>query len=359
MFLTGKKYIQLSEIDQATVSSPGTPLKVQRPFFDQMSLTSTRLAIAMARATLSIDVHNQDLVFETVANFLRLQPIINAASHNLKLNPIQTKSLRDFSLTSRIGELGQGLAYIFAQEKLKYPYVADFRGYLAKHGKPLPIRRQSTPDFVLSNQSSHNLALLESKSGFGTNQAEKAEIKKGLSQCESGKAIIQRELKPFVVTKTFCASSNLVHALSPEESVLNYVDPSYEVANNDFTLDLVRFHYASWFSLVGDLSNMVRLYENAYLVQDVKYESRTFNNETFLLQPQSRFSFFLGRGPLWTLGLRRFPFVTPVRVGISEYVWTQLSQEDSKMETRIFEPVSNEEAELFTDGTIVFYKNAF
>jgi hypothetical protein len=359
LFLTSNKFVHLSEIDETTVYPPRTRLKVKRDKFDKLNFSAFRLFIVTARAALSSDVFNRDLLFEVVANFLRFQPIINTKSRNLKFNTKHASAIRDFSLTSRIGELGQGLAYIFAQDHLKYPLVGDFVGFLTKHGKPTVAKNQSTPDFVLSKQSTYNLALLESKSGWGGNKASKPDLRDGLSQCLNGKKIIQNNLTSFVVNKTYCSSSNLVDASDSEESVLNYVDPTFDDSKTEYTLDFVRFHYASWFSLVGDLSNTAHLYENAPLSQDLKYETRLFNNEIFFVQRRWFYLFPDALIPFTQLGFPYMPLLTPISFGISEATWKLLSQESPSNELRLYEPVSDGKVELFTDGTIIFYEGAF
>jgi hypothetical protein len=356
LFLTSQKFVHLSEIDETTVNPARIRLKVKRDKFDQINFSAIKLFIAIARAAISSDVFNRDLLFEVAAQFLRFQPIINTKNRNLKLNTKYTSTLRDFSLTSRIGELGQGLSYIFAQDYLKYLFVGDFLGFLAKHGKSTIVKSQSTPDFVLSNQSNFNLALLESKSGWKSNKASKSDLRYGLSQCLNGKNIIQNNLTSFVVNKIYCTSSNFVDASDIEESVLNYVDPTLEDSNTESTLDFARFHYASWFSLIGDFSNTTHLYKNTPLSRNIQYETRSFNGEDFFVQRRWFDLFPFPFISLPQIGFHYIPIPTQISLGISVATWKVLSEESNSKEFKLYEAVSDDKVELFIDGTIIFYE---
>ncbi len=324
-----------------------TPVKLPTGHSTGMLFNGARLFIAIARAFLSGRLAQPDLSLEGKAVRYRFAPLIDGRFRNLRIRAAYLSHLRDFSLSTRIGELGQGLSWLFAQEKLSYLYVVDFRYYVKKKWPAVAITgRKSTPDYILT--TGKRLSLLESKATTGVDKgAHNVALRDGILQCEEGRRILNANGAQ--VTSEFSVVSVL--AKDPTgNSYLYFADPGHDEPEVADPFDLIRLHYASWFALAGDYETKERLSSFKAPQEDHLIDSRPFSGRRFLIvQP----SLDHGDEGTWAADLDR-EFFTETQWGIDEEVWHMIVAGEDINRLPEIKPRSNSEAELFSDGTILF-----
>lgn len=151
-------------------------------------------------------------------------------------------ALRDFSSTTRIGELAQGVSHAFWTWQRGYSWIADFRPW-AEGLVPI-YDGEKSPDFVMLNLISNDLAIMEAK---GTGSAcHKAAMGKALRQCSEAVA------HP-AFTRGFGSILTLDSDNRAGVGTLHIRDPENRAELTDeLRHDLFRRSYASWFEFVGD-----------------------------------------------------------------------------------------------------------
>ena len=151
--------------------------------------------------------------------------------------------LRDFSATTRVGELAQGVSYAFWKLDRGYSCIADF-GPWASALVP-PYSGKKSPDFVMLNPITNDVAIMESK-GTGTD-CPKSSMNRALAQCEAvlKKVGVSRGFGSVLVLDSNNRSTGVgtLHICDPE----NRIEITDEMKHY-----LFRRSYASWFDLSGD-----------------------------------------------------------------------------------------------------------
>ena len=150
--------------------------------------------------------------------------------------------LRDFSATTRIGELAQGISYAFWKWERGYSWIADFGPWAA--GLNPPYAGSKSPDFIMLNLLTNDIAIMESK---GTGSAcHKAPMRKALVQCKSALAHIG-------VSRGFGSVLTLDSKTLTGAGTLHIRDPESSAELTDELKHCVFLRsYASWFDLIGD-----------------------------------------------------------------------------------------------------------
>merc|ERR1711991_318265 len=187
---------------------------------DRLVFSNRMLSIAVARANIGSSLLQHPIsLSEYLTALYSLQSLTTKKNRydNLRLNSYAINRYRDFSKTGRIGELAQGLTFIFAQSKLKQPIVIDFGLILQSNGITI-TRNQKTPDYVLIDHGFGTVKLIESK---GTTQTNNSAINKGIisaqTQCRNGKNIIEKKLG-WSVDSTYALCTNLRDDDNDEDS---------------------------------------------------------------------------------------------------------------------------------------------
>lgn len=252
MFIFGTKNVNYREVKKDSITKAKKHLKYSSNKNNILEFDALKMNIAISRGILSKDLSNIDLMFEVFSSYFRYQRIINTSSRNLKLNKNEFENLRDFSGKTRIGEIAQGITYLFSQEILNYPIVVDFEGFLKNYSN-IKIEGK-TPDFILQNHSDFNIALIESKGHYATNtnKSTKGKLNTALLQCNNGEIILKNNKSNYSVNKKYGVCLKLYSQNNEEESELQYVDPSEDISNNEFNMDIIQYHYASLFLLFGN-----------------------------------------------------------------------------------------------------------
>jgi len=258
MFVFGNKKLAITEKDRVSIETSRVHMKdATNPNNGELRFSALKLNIAIARCVLSKDLTNIDLLFEGISSFFRYQTIINSQKTDLTLNKANFELLRDFSQKTRTGELAQGITYLLSQEHLNLPIVVDFEGFV-KHINPNALIEGETPDFILQNETNFNYSIIESKGHYASNNnSTKGKLKKALDQCVNGKNIIDNAATNYTLNKSFGICVKLQNEQDNNTSEIQFVDPEYQDENKKFNLEIIRYHYASWFLLMGNM----RIYE--------------------------------------------------------------------------------------------------
>ncbi len=150
--------------------------------------------------------------------------------------------LRDFSATTRIGELAQGVSYAFWKWERGYSWIADFGPWAA--GLVPAYAGSKSPDFVMLNPITNDIAFMESK-GTGSS-CHKAPMNRALSQCKAA-------LSHIAVSRGLGCVLTLDSKTPAGIGTLHIRDPEKRVEITDEMKHyLFRHSYASWFDLTGD-----------------------------------------------------------------------------------------------------------
>lgn len=150
--------------------------------------------------------------------------------------------LRDFSATTRIGELAQGVSYAYWKWERGYHWIADFGPWVL--GLHPPYAGRKSPDFVMLNPSTNDLAVMESK-GTGSD-CHKSSMGTALRQC-----------KDAVAHPSFSRSFGSVLTLDSQNPAgagkLHIRDPEGDAQlSPELSYYIFRRSFASWFDLTGD-----------------------------------------------------------------------------------------------------------
>lgn len=350
MFLHRRKELQVVEYDCTSVRTGRRMKKVGAN--QKLSVSPIRLSVALARTILSTNPSNTELFLQILSSFFEIQSLIETHNKKLCLTKNTRSKYRDFSLTGRVGELAQAINFLFAQDILKYPLVVDYEGYLINSLNITPVHG-STPDFILSNLKSKNMTLFESKGSHpkGYNDKLKTTLKKGLDQCELAKQFLVNN-KIFNVQNTYASGVWFATPNSNWDSHISYSDPTWEQEKIDFDYkSIFRYHYASWFSMIGLFSYSLDLISNRPIDVNVEeLQTYNYNGEKFVLFNPNYSELIIDF--LYPFIYYIDPFGL-IKFGLSERVLKKLvSVDEEELDIR-FESVSEENIELFSDGTII------
>ncbi|WP_143785667.1 hypothetical protein [Ohtaekwangia koreensis] len=230
----------------------------------------------MAKTTVSRDISDISLLFDALGNFFQLGFLVYSNNDVFTLNKRHFSNLRDFTRTSRTGEVAQGITYLLAQEYLRFNSVVDFEGYINSRGGIIPAK-SSTPDFIMQNHNlNFNVGLIESKGSYPEkSDPVKSSLKKALKQCHSGQNLLTNFDPRYTITNKYGVHIKFEDELSSQSSVGYLADPQSLPVRDERNLSIIRYHYASWFMLMGDQDNAFRLATN----EPLKIDDAFFRNK--------------------------------------------------------------------------------
>lgn len=222
-------------------AKPGGPAYPHLPPF---AFNDRQLVIGMVRATLTSNARKPARKLIAAVTWPTLRFMLDwSVVPRLELSSQCHLGVRDFSLTSRVGELAQGVSYVYWHWERGYSWIADFGPWAA--GLKPAIALSRAPDFVMLNARTGDLALMEAK---GTGAAcYKRPMYKALGQCKAG-------LKHSAFNRGFGSVLTLdqKRALTGRGE-LHIRDPEMDRYPADKTAYAVfKRSYASWFELAGD-----------------------------------------------------------------------------------------------------------
>jgi hypothetical protein len=218
---------------------PGVAIAPAQPFV----VNDRQLVLAMVRSVLTVNSRraSRKYMAAIVKPTLRFLLDWNRAP-DLSLSAHFLNVLRDFSATTRIGELAQGVSYAYWKWQRGYHWIADFGPWVA--GLHPPYAGMKSPDFVMLNSSINDLAVMESK---GTS----------LSCHKSAMGTALRQCKDAVNHPSFSRSFGSVLTLDSKNpsgvGTLHIRDPERTAElSAELSYYVFRRSFASWFELTGD-----------------------------------------------------------------------------------------------------------
>lgn len=316
-----------------------------------------RLAQGVAMTICSRHLTKPEYWLDHISSFLSLSNLIHSNHPQARINSSRISLLRDFSRTTRIGEVSQGLVYLYMQNT-GFPYVNDFHFFCDNNQITIPVKT-STPDFVCQDKSQSNqLCLVESKGKEKTSSGDiKSKLAKAISQCISGENIINTNGNYSVIKSLgFCSEWSDENSL--DDSIFHFVDPENEVHQQDTNSAPMRFHYAAWFYMVGDFENAKRLvYREKIIFDENNFREIFVNDEKYwvLRRLPQLFKDNVSQRRSNSLPEINFLFIRLFgRRGISnEIIQRLINQTYEKIAQIDFKNESTEMHEFFIDGTII------
>jgi hypothetical protein len=108
-----------------------------------------------------------------------------------------------------------------------------------------------------------NVGLIESKGSYPEkSDPVKRSLKKALKQCDSGQNLLTNFDARYTITNKYGVHIKFGNELSSQSSVGYLADPQTLPVPGGLNLSIIRYHYASWFMLMGDRENAFRLTNN-------------------------------------------------------------------------------------------------
>ena len=329
------------------------------------------LAYSTARTLCSYHVTDKELYFDIISSLLSH---FNIVERNKKdyfvINESRYQRLRDFSRTTRIGELAQAINALFVSKRLKFPFIIDFD--LAKEKTKSTLNLQTkgkTPDFVVLNSNLTQIGLFESKGSAGQEPritAKNGYLYKALKQIEdiTSPLCIHNHIPSCV---RFENNKNVTKAINKNQiknSTIHYSLIKTECLNINESSILFNLHYASWFYLIGDfqrVDNILedKLIDNILEENDNFYELDTTTDEKhpiFWVKERFRSNFISSYGEIntyLTITSRYFRD-GELKIGIYKQVIDKLINfEKTKLN---YPTVNTESLKRFPDGTLIQIK---
>ena len=159
--------------------------------------------------------------------------LLNSKDEYLTMNHKNINILRDFSKSSRNGEIAQGINYYFAKKYLDAYAIYDFKYYVNNRMKIGAKGKGKTPDYVLC-YSDKTIGLMESKGTLIRNPS--VYMENGNEQCYEGKIRLPGVSNTYVSTVSFAKSSKQMKRktclfIADPENSENYLDSNIEYNN--------------------------------------------------------------------------------------------------------------------------------
>jgi hypothetical protein len=311
-----------------------------------------RISYATARTLCSFHIDNKELYFDIIASILSHLNFVepNDSRQSFLLKKDRLNRLRDFSQTSRTGEMAQGINYLFVQERLDYPYIIDYHLFCDRLNIKIEGR---TPDFVLLNPLLNKIGLFESKSEASVANSVTTKLNDAMKQLMIGKQNLLLNKKLYAKNLyPVCTKFLFEH---PEISTINYCYIAFSDEPVKFSPDdIIKAHYASWFYLVGDFTRAQLLSngENIPSLEDVgevTYDGVTDKDIYWVSNINNAFFNSVNKHLLFVFMKSYF------KIGIRKDVVKRLTITiEGPMPTQ--EAIIDGEMQWFTDGTVLRIK---
>lgn len=230
----------------------------------------SRLEVALytALALISnVDYYSFEVAEFALSYFIQMFSLLEADSNNyLSFKYDNVDMLRDFSKSTRVGEIAQGINYFYALNYLGAKVIYDYGQFCALHGLPKKnVGRK--PDYVLDYLDG-TYGIIESKGSLEPNIT--GMIESAHEQCNDGKA----NLSPKVSIKDSYAMGVSFATSSPRmrrNTILYISDPQEQHKQNNYDpIKSLFFEYSKFFFLVEDEKtySVLRFLNSDYLRLD-------------------------------------------------------------------------------------------
>lgn len=355
MLFVGNREIDVKEYTNLSVVGFNARL-VDINNHNNLNINGFRLSIAMARTLCSQHLDNREYWIDIISSLLGVSNLIANNSPNIRIKESRISQLRDFSRTNKIGEISQGVVWLYLQEN-GYPFINDFHFFCRQNGVTVPVA-YSTPDFVCQDtQMRNNYCLCESKGKeLISTTSIKDKLKYALEQCDSGESLLNTHR--INVSKKIGFCTEWADDNNQRDSKLHFVDPENDFLDKKEDLQTMRIHYASWFYMIGDFENVERLLKGEKIKMPLKdFRIETIEKNNYYILDRIPYSIYkklekyIDRRMIFPFDFYGFSRLDS-SVGISQDVISFLSENES-VDLKTFENVSNEIFDLFTDGTII------
>ncbi|MCH4552200.1 hypothetical protein [Aestuariibaculum lutulentum] len=234
-------------------------LKSARIQEEDFSLDILDVAYYTGRTICTYTLTNQELYFDIISSLLSHLNFVDLNNNNLTLSESRYKRLRDFSKSTRIGEMAQGINTYFVTKRLGFPYFIDYD--LAKEKTNLGFESHGkSPDFVILNSTLTKVGLYESKgnmNGNATNDLLSAFIQ--INDVYSPPCIDCKTPVSLRFQNNNDHSNKKIRKI--RKSSINYAFVETDCSTRKENIPLKKLHYASWFYLVGDFSRVQAILE--------------------------------------------------------------------------------------------------
>lgn len=237
---------------------PNDFLKRDKVTEDVFKIDIIDISYFTARTLCSYHLTKKELYFDVLASLLSHLNFIDTTQTNLLLSESRYRRLRDFSKSTRIGEMAQGINTSFVSNRLHFPYIIDFDLAKNKTLATLNIKTNGkSPDFVVLNSAMTKIGLFESKGNMNGNAT--SDLISAMNQIND---VISPCFDYDIPVSTRFQDNNDFsnkRLRKIRKSSINYA--SIEIVcteNKDISL-LKKLHYASWFYLVGDFDRVDRI----------------------------------------------------------------------------------------------------
>lgn len=313
-----KRKIIYKEYDKSVLSASRT--RLGNPINeDEMTITSFRLAKDIVKSMITKQNNPSFANAEFLCWFLQLGIMTTEDNDGyLELSPeVKSGIFRDFSDTSRCGELAQGINYSFCMRKLKARSIEDFKHYVKRKKLKIPPclnKTYSSPDYII--KTNNRFAILESKGDYQDTYPTSLlrEVKK--NQCLFGAVILRFNNIKF--NQTFASVIKFRSKKSANREVcIHYGDPQYYSSPINIELADIRREYSKWFDIMEKKDMAMALRENRVLEFDEEhYESVSGHN----VIPLNKIQYNNGK------------YCINIEIGITQYLMRLLSDINISLE---------------------------
>lgn len=244
--------IEYKKYDSSVFSSAGKwdVRKAKEICGGEFSITNTQLAISIARSVLTrAHIYSPEVAAFARSYLSTISFILSERNNYLAINHHNKDILRDFSKSTRHGEIAQGINYFYAKRHLGAYAVYDFNVYKKERRN---INRRCPgriPDYILCYPNG-TIGILESKGTTVANPT--GSLISAHEQCENGKKFLHSESinvkNTYASVVSFAMSSNegrntCLYIADPEDEGM-FRDDNWERNN--------LYEYSKWFYLAGN-----------------------------------------------------------------------------------------------------------
>lgn len=303
----------------------------------ELRISFLKFAVSMVKANTISGNNIIEQAFDIMTNSLNLYGLIDSGNSFSFKEGFRIK-YRDFSRTSRIGEISQAINYILAQEVIGYKYIFDYDEFLRAisfHAK----LSGGKPDYVMLDALKSKVALLESKGSSQKNKLTPSQIKNKLknaieNQCKQGAVHLNASSYP--ISNSFASVVEISEVNDGRESAVYFCDPEYsEISEDGFNL-AIKSYYLKWL-------NFVFLSDGEYI--------KDFNNFNF-----DELSIYPFKGREYYVQKNYFDingFKMNFKFGLDKEVVNRLKISDFRgVKNMDLNKFSDLGVEIFTDGAI-------
>lgn len=214
------------------------------------------ISYSTARTICSYHLDSKELYYDVITSLLSHLNFIDLNQTNLLLSESRYKRLRDFSKSTRIGELAQGINALFVAKRLNFPYIIDFD--LAKEKTVATLNLQTngrSPDFLVIDNNLSKIGLFESKGNM--NGKVRRDLNNAMNQIDNvtNPQCIDTKIPMSIQFKNNNDISNN-QIRNNQITSINYGLINTICSNKKNINVLKKLNYASWFYLIGDFERV-------------------------------------------------------------------------------------------------------